>query len=201
MLTLFGLDVSTWPSISRTPPNLEFLSSLPSTSFRAFPACIVANSNRSDTDAELEAIRLAALEAGAAAAVPSFHWAEGGKGAIELAKAVVSTCNADTQSFRFLYDLKTSIEEKIEIVSKEIYGADGTELSEDAQMKVRLYESQVDPSCTFSDLARDSGSSRFALRKLNIPSQQIPTPKEHQQASKSLSGTCEFLVELDSLSS
>jgi len=166
-----------------------------------YQTCIIAEFNRSDTDAELEAIRLAALEAGAAAAVPSFHWAEGGKGAIELAKAVVSTCNADTQSFRFLYDLKTSIEEKIETVCKEIYGADGTVLSEDAQMKVRLYESQVDPSCTFSDLARDSGSSRFALRKLNIPSQQIPTPKEHQQASKSLSGTCEFLVELDSLSS
>lgn len=92
---------------------------------------------------ELEAIRLAALEAGAAAAVPSWHWGEGGKGAIELAKAVVSTCNADTQSFRFSYDLKTSIEEKIEIVSKEIYGADGIELSEEAQKKVRLYESQV----------------------------------------------------------
>jgi methylenetetrahydrofolate dehydrogenase (NADP+)/methenyltetrahydrofolate cyclohydrolase/formyltetrahydrofolate synthetase len=90
---------------------------------------------------------VAALEAGATAAVPSWHWGEGGKGAIELAKAVVSTCNADTQSFRFLYDLKTSIEEKIEIVSKEIYGADGIELSEDAQKKVELYDSQVRPSC------------------------------------------------------
>jgi hypothetical protein len=101
--------------------------------------------NRSDSDAELEAIRVAALEAGATAAVPSWHWGEGGKGAIELAKAVVSTCNADTQSFRFLYDLKTSIEEKIEIVSKEIYGADGIELSEDAQKKVKLYDSQARP--------------------------------------------------------
>jgi methylenetetrahydrofolate dehydrogenase (NADP+) / methenyltetrahydrofolate cyclohydrolase / formyltetrahydrofolate synthetase len=93
----------------------------------------------------LETIRLAALEAGAVAAVPSWHWGEGGKGAIDLAKAVVSTCNADTQSFRFLYDLKTSIEEKIETISKEIYGADGIELSDHAQKKVKLYENQVDP--------------------------------------------------------
>jgi len=166
-----------------------------------FQTYTLAEFNRSDTDAELEVVRLAALEAGAAAAVPSFHWGEGGKGALELAKAVVSTCNADTKSFRFLYDLNTSIEEKIETVSKEIYGAEGIELSENAQMKVRLYESQVDPSCAFSDLARDSGTSRFALQKLNIPSQRIPTPRECQQALKSLSGTCEFLVGLDSLSS
>jgi methylenetetrahydrofolate dehydrogenase (NADP+) / methenyltetrahydrofolate cyclohydrolase / formyltetrahydrofolate synthetase len=92
----------------------------------------------------LEAIRLAALEAGAVAAVPSWHWGEGGKGAIDLAQAVVSTCNADTQSFRFLYELRTSITEKIETISKDIYGADGIELSEHAQKKVKLYENQVD---------------------------------------------------------
>jgi len=97
----------------------------------------------SDTDAELEAIRVAALEAGADAAVPSWHWGEGGKGAIELAKAVVETCNSDKQSFQYLYDLHTSITEKIEIVAKEIYGADGIELSEEAQHKVELYKSQV----------------------------------------------------------
>src|SRR6202022_4616613 len=91
----------------------------------------------------LEAIRVAALEAGADAAVPAWHWGEGGKGAVELAKAVVETCNSDKQSFRYMYDLNTSIEEKIDIISKEIYGADGIELSEEAKRKVSLYEKQV----------------------------------------------------------
>ena len=98
---------------------------------------------RTDSDAELEAIRLAALEAGADAAVPSWHWGEGGKGALELAHAVVETCNSDKQSFRFLYNLNTSITDKIEIIAKEIYGADGIELSDEAQHKVELYKSQV----------------------------------------------------------
>lgn len=55
----------------------------------------------------------------------------------------METCNSDKQSFRYLYDLNTSIEEKIGIVSKEIYGADGIELSEEAQKKVTLYNKQV----------------------------------------------------------
>jgi methylenetetrahydrofolate dehydrogenase (NADP+) / methenyltetrahydrofolate cyclohydrolase / formyltetrahydrofolate synthetase len=104
----------------------------------------VSNS-RTDSDAELEAIRIAALEAGADAAVPSFHWGEGGLGAIKLANAVVETCNSDKQSFRYLYDLDTSIEEKVGIIAKEIYGADGIELSNEAKEKVALYEKQVSP--------------------------------------------------------
>ena len=91
----------------------------------------------------MEVIRVAALEAGADAAVPSWHWGEGGKGAIELAKAVIDTCNSDKQSFRYLYELDSTIEEKIGIIAKEIYGADGIELSEEAQKKVALYEKQV----------------------------------------------------------
>lgn len=86
---------------------------------------------------------MAALKAGADAAIPSWHWGEGGKGAIELAKAVVDACNSSKQSFRHLYGLNTSIQDKIEIVSREIYGADGIELSEEAKKKVALYDKQV----------------------------------------------------------
>lgn len=96
-----------------------------------------------DSEAELEAIRVAALEAGADAAVSAWHWGEGGKGAIELAKAVVDTCSLGKQNFRYLYDLDTSIEEKIGIISREIYGAEGIDLSEEAKKKVTLYEKQV----------------------------------------------------------
>jgi methylenetetrahydrofolate dehydrogenase (NADP+) / methenyltetrahydrofolate cyclohydrolase / formyltetrahydrofolate synthetase len=111
----------------------------------------VSNS-RTDSDAELEAIRIAALEAGADAAVPSWHWGERGLGAIELAKAVVETCHSDKQSFRYLYDLDTSIEEKVCIIAKEIYGADGIELSNEAKEKVALYEKQVFPAIVSTEL-------------------------------------------------
>ena len=54
---------------------------------------------------------------------------------------VVKVCEGES-NFRFLYDLDKSIEEKIEIISKEIYGADGIELSERAQKQVDTYTRQ-----------------------------------------------------------
>lgn len=71
----------------------------------------------------------------------SNHWAEGGAGARALAEAVIATCEGPSQ-FRYLYDLDLPIAEKISIISKEIYGADGIELSELAQKQVDTYTRQ-----------------------------------------------------------
>ena len=89
----------------------------------------------------MELIRQKALQGGADAAVVSSHWAEGGAGARALAEAVVATCEGPSQ-FKFLYDIKLPIEEKISIISKEIYGADGIQLSELAQKQVETYRQQ-----------------------------------------------------------
>lgn len=94
-----------------------------------------------------------AYAGGADAAVVSNHWAEGGAGARALAEALISTCEGPSQ-FKFLYDLNLSIEEKINIISKEIYGADGIELSELAKTQVETYTAQG-----YSNLA-----SMFILR-------------------------------------
>lgn len=94
-----------------------------------------------DTEAELELVRQEALAAGADAAVVSDHWAKGGAGAVDLAKALIEVCQGDSQ-FKFLYDLDKPIEEKIEIISKEIYGADGIQLSEEAKKQVETYTAQ-----------------------------------------------------------
>lgn len=96
---------------------------------------------RSDSPAELALIRDEALAGGADAAVVSNHWAEGGQGARALAEAVIATCEGSSD-FKFLYDLDLPIEEKISIISKEIYGADGIELSETAQQQVATYTRQ-----------------------------------------------------------
>jgi methylenetetrahydrofolate dehydrogenase (NADP+)/methenyltetrahydrofolate cyclohydrolase/formyltetrahydrofolate synthetase len=84
------------------------------------------------------------LEAGADAAVVSNHWALGGAGAKPLAEAVVAVCEESTEppQFKFLYELDVPIVQKIETIAKEIYRADGIELSELAKSQVENYEKQ-----------------------------------------------------------
>jgi len=99
---------------------------------------VAVNSFASDTPAEVELVRQAALEAGAEDAVVARHWMEGGAGATALAEAVVKAAEKPS-SFKQLYPLELSIKEKIETICKEIYGADGVEYSPEAEAKVELY--------------------------------------------------------------
>jgi len=101
---------------------------------------VAINKFKTDTDAEIEIIRKASLEAGAFDAVMANHWAEGGEGASNLALAVEKACKTGASKFRFLYDLDLSIREKVEIISKEIYGADGVDFSDLAQRQMNQYE-------------------------------------------------------------
>ncbi len=99
---------------------------------------VAVNSFKDDTEAEVELIRKAAVEAGAEDAVVCRHWMEGGKGAIKLAEAVIKACEKPT-NFKFLYPLEISIKEKIETICKEIYGADGVDYTPEAERKIELY--------------------------------------------------------------
>lgn len=102
---------------------------------------VAINQFASDTPAELALVREEALAGGADAAVVSNHWALGGAGARALAESVIATCEGPS-GFKFLYDLDLSIEEKISIICKEIYGADGIELSDLALQQVATYTRQ-----------------------------------------------------------
>jgi methylenetetrahydrofolate dehydrogenase (NADP+)/methenyltetrahydrofolate cyclohydrolase/formyltetrahydrofolate synthetase len=99
---------------------------------------VAVNSFATDTPAEVEMVRQAALEAGAMDAVVSRHWMEGGKGAIALAEAVVKACEQPSK-FQFLYDLDLPIKEKIEIIAREIYRADGVDYSPEAEAKIEQF--------------------------------------------------------------
>jgi len=99
---------------------------------------VAVNSFSTDTPAEVEVVRQAALEAGAMDAIVSTHWADGGAGAIKLAEAVIKAADKPSQ-FKFLYPLDLSIKEKLELISKEIYGAAGVEIMPEAQAKIDLY--------------------------------------------------------------
>jgi formyltetrahydrofolate synthetase len=99
---------------------------------------VAINSFKDDTPAEVELVRQAALEAGAEDAVVCTHWMHGGAGAIKLAEAVIKAAEKST-NFKFLYPLDLSIKEKIEIICKEIYGADGVDYLPEAEAKIELY--------------------------------------------------------------
>jgi methylenetetrahydrofolate dehydrogenase (NADP+) / methenyltetrahydrofolate cyclohydrolase / formyltetrahydrofolate synthetase len=102
------------------------------------PVVVAVNSFKDDTDAEVELVRQAAAEAGAEDAVVSTHWMNGGEGSVKLAEAVIKAAEKPSD-FKFLYPLELSIKEKIEIICKEIYGADGVEYLPEAEAKIKLY--------------------------------------------------------------
>jgi methylenetetrahydrofolate dehydrogenase (NADP+)/methenyltetrahydrofolate cyclohydrolase/formyltetrahydrofolate synthetase len=99
---------------------------------------IAVNSFATDTPAEVELVRKAAVEAGAEDAIVCTHWMEGGKGAIKLAEAVIKAAEKPT-NFKFLYPLDLSIKEKIELIVTQIYGADGVDYLPEAEAKIELY--------------------------------------------------------------
>jgi methylenetetrahydrofolate dehydrogenase (NADP+)/methenyltetrahydrofolate cyclohydrolase/formyltetrahydrofolate synthetase len=102
------------------------------------PVVVAVNSFKDDTQAEVELVRKAALEAGAEDSVVARHWMEGGEGAVDLGKAVVKAAEKPSD-FKFLYPLDASIKEKIETICAEIYGADGVDYLPEAEAKINLY--------------------------------------------------------------
>ena len=100
---------------------------------------VAVNSFATDTKAEVELIREAALKMGAMDAVVSTHWADGGKGAKALAEAVIRAADKPSK-FEFLYPLDTTtIKEKIETIAREIYRADGVDYSPEAEEQIVRY--------------------------------------------------------------
>ena len=92
-----------------------------------------------DTKEEVAAIRKAVEAAGARAALAE-HWAKGGEGALELADAVLDACK-DEVDFRYLYPLEMKLRDRVEIIAKEVYGADGVAWTPEAEAKCKALES------------------------------------------------------------
>jgi len=99
---------------------------------------VCVNGFYTDTKDEIALVRRIAEKNGALAAV-SQHWLKGGEGAIELAEAVVDACE-QPNDFKFLYELETPLRERIELIAKEVYGADGVTYSDEALEKAKALE-------------------------------------------------------------
>jgi formate--tetrahydrofolate ligase len=102
------------------------------------PPVVCINAFYTDTENEIKAVKRICEAAGARVAV-SKHWQYGGEGALELADAVVDACN-EPNNFKFLYELDTPLRTRIELIAKQVYGADGVEYSPDALAKAKKLE-------------------------------------------------------------
>ena len=111
----------------------------------------------SDTDAECKVVRRIAEAAGARCA-ESKHWELGGDGALEFADAVIDACNEEND-FKFLYPLEMKLRDRVEMITKEVYGGDGVDWSSEALAKAKMLES--DPQ--YADYATMMVKSHLSL--------------------------------------
>lgn len=103
------------------------------------PVIVTLNSFITDTDAENEYIRQFCEERGCEFAL-SEVWKKGGEGGIALAEKVLNTLENKESHFHTLYEDELSLKEKIEKISKEIYGADGVVYEPAAQKQITKIE-------------------------------------------------------------
>jgi len=87
------------------------------------PVAVAVNHFIKDTDNEVKALIEFCDTIGVKASLCT-HWANGGEGAKELASHVAELCEKNEDKFKFLYESKTPLFKKIEIIAKEIYRAD-----------------------------------------------------------------------------
>jgi formate--tetrahydrofolate ligase len=92
-----------------------------------------------DTEEEINLVKKRAEEAGARCA-KSTHFMDGGDGALELADAVIDACEEES-TFDFLYSLDTPLRERVDIITREVYGGDGVDWSPEAEKKAKMLES------------------------------------------------------------
>ncbi|MDD4401334.1 MAG: formate--tetrahydrofolate ligase [Desulfitobacteriaceae bacterium] len=102
------------------------------------PTIVAINRFPTDTEAELSFVGDCCIQLGAEAAL-SEVFAKGGEGGIELAEKVLSLIEHQKPDFKFLYELNTSVEEKIGEICLEIYGAEKVVFTPDAQKAVDRY--------------------------------------------------------------
>jgi formate--tetrahydrofolate ligase len=105
------------------------------------PAVVAINRFSADTDAELAAVQEYVAGLGIIA-IEANHWADGSAGAEELAHKVVAMVDARGANFKPLYDDDLSLFEKIETISRDIYGADGVAADKRVHDQLRQWQDE-----------------------------------------------------------
>lgn len=103
------------------------------------PPVVAINRFPSDTENEIKFIEDRLAKMGVECSLTEV-FAKGGDGALDLAEKVIKACDEDKAKFKPLYDVNLSIKEKLEIIAKEIYGADGVEFTVPAMKNIKNLE-------------------------------------------------------------
>ncbi len=102
------------------------------------PVIVAINRFLTDTDAEIAVLADFCKTLGVEYSL-SEVFAKGGEGGTDLAKKIVAACEQPSE-FRYLYDEKLPIKDKIETIAKEIYGADGVDYTTQAEKQIKEIE-------------------------------------------------------------
>ena len=103
------------------------------------PVVVAINRFGTDTDAEIAVVEKFCRELGVEVSLAEI-FAKGGEGGTDLAEKVCRTIENNKADFRYLYDEKLPIREKIEIIAKEIYRADGVNYTTQANKAIAEIE-------------------------------------------------------------
>ena len=103
------------------------------------PAIVALNRFTSDSEDEICAVLDAAKAWGARAAL-SEVWAKGGEGGEAVAREVLATLDEKKGKFKPIYDVALPIKEKIGVIAREIYGADGVDYTSAAEKNIAQLE-------------------------------------------------------------
>lgn len=101
------------------------------------PLVVSLNLFKGDPDEKIDIVRKRCKELNVKFVVAD-SWNKGGKGCVELAQTVLD--NIGGEGFKFLYDTNLPIKEKIEIIAKKIYGADGVDYTKEAERHLEQIE-------------------------------------------------------------
>ncbi|MBO0735709.1 MAG: formate--tetrahydrofolate ligase, partial [Alphaproteobacteria bacterium] len=105
------------------------------------PAVVSVNRFSADTAAELGRLQELCAQEGVKAVIAD-HWAQGGEGAIELARAVVDLAESGTANFHFLYPEEMPLLEKLRTITQRIYGAADIEVNQSVRGQFQQLEAQ-----------------------------------------------------------
>ncbi|KUO50752.1 MAG: formate--tetrahydrofolate ligase [Desulfitibacter sp. BRH_c19] len=105
------------------------------------PAVVAVNRFPTDTEEEFKFVIERCHAAGAEVAL-SEVWAKGGEGGVELAEKVLETIENRPSNFKPLYELNTTLKDKLNTIAKEVYGADGVAFTDAAEKSIAMFEKQ-----------------------------------------------------------
>jgi formate--tetrahydrofolate ligase len=128
-----GLTGPNHDALSKGFANLE--QHIANAKAHGIPVVVAVNAFQDDSRAELDWVRDRSMAAGAIDAAVSTHWTDGGKGAEQLASAVVKACDRPSH-FTHLYELSWPIRTKIETIATRMYGAQGVKFEPEAERQM-----------------------------------------------------------------